>query len=472
MMDTMYEKQINAYFDDPEVERRLIEGASRLIAIRSVKGEPAPGMPFGEGPGRALEEALELCREMGLAAENLDGYVGTADLNSGETALHILGHVDVVGEGTGWTVTGPYEPKVADGMLYGRGAIDDKGPIVAVMLAMKAVKELGLPVTRNARLILGTDEESGSADLPHYFAGHPYAPYTFTPDAEFPVINTEKGSYRPVLTKSWPAEEALPRVTGLHGGFRFNVVSPEARAQVAGLRAADVAELCRRTAEETGTELTAEDRPGGVEILCRGVGSHAAFPWDGRNANTALLDLLDRLPLADVESTRTIRALHRCFPHGDDYGRALGVAQEDEISGVLTLVFSVVDLDETGLTARFDSRTSLNASDDNCRRVVERALGGYGIQVEGEMEPPHHTPADSPFIQTLLRAYEQYTGQKGECIAVGGGSYVHNIPGGVAFGCKMPGFEPHMHGADERIGVKDLLTAGKIFTQVIAQLCR
>lgn len=465
----MYEEKINAYFADPKIEEQLIREASRLIRIRSVKGEPEPGKPFGPGPDAALQEALKLCEELGFAAENVGGYVGTADLNDKETELHILTHLDVVGEGVGWTVTGPYEPKVVDGLLYGRGAIDDKGPLVATLLAMKAVRELGLPVSKNVKLIMGTDEESGSGDLPHYFDTHPYAPYTFTPDAEFPVINTEKGSYRPDFTKSWEKTDALPRVSAMKGGFRFNVVPPDAQATVLGMTAGEVRAIADGVKNDTTYEITSCE--GGAQILCKGVSCHAAFPWDGVNANSALLELLAALPLAPCASTDTVRALHECFPHGDDYGEALGVAQSDEISGRLTFVFSVMEMDETGFTGKCDSRTALTATDENCRLVVEKKLGGYGFTVEGEMEEPHHVPSDSPFIKTLLRCYEQYTGLPGECIAVGGGSYVHHIPGGVAFGCKIPGFEPRMHAADERMSVEHLLMAARIFTQAIAEIC-
>lgn len=190
----MYEEKINAYFDAPERRAELVEAISRLVRIRSVREEPLPGMPFGPGPAAALAEGLKLAEELGFATRNYDNYVGTADLNDKETALHILCHLDVVGEGTGWTVTEPYAPKEVDGMLYGRGTDDDKGPVAAVLLAMKAVKELGVPLRRNARLLMGTDEESGSSDIAYYYAREPYAPYAFSPDAEFPSSTSRRAA--------------------------------------------------------------------------------------------------------------------------------------------------------------------------------------------------------------------------------------------------------------------------------------
>jgi len=467
----MEKRKIDAYFDDPARRAELVGLISRLVRVRSVKGDPEPGMPYGPGPAAALAEALDICRELGFEANNYDGYVGTADLNGKETLLHILGHLDVVGEGSGWTVTEPYAPKEVDGKLYGRGTADDKGPVVCAMLAMKAVRELGAELKSNVRLILGTDEESGSSDIAYYYSHEPYAPYAFTPDANFPVINTEKGHYTPRFSRTWAPEDALPRVKELHGGFRINVLPPEAECLVAGLSAAQVQPFCDKAAASTGASFEAREEGGDLRILCHGVGAHASTPEKGNNAITALLHLLALLPLAKTESAGALLALHTLFPHGDSAGRQLGIAQADGISGPLTLCFSLLELDGTGITGQFDCRAPICANDANCKAVCEAAFAREGFTVQGDMGPAHHTPAGTPFTDTLLRCYEQYTGQKGECLAIGGGTYVHDIPGGVAFGCEFPGFDGNMHGANEFIPVDDLILSCKIFTQAIVDLC-
>jgi len=470
----MYEQRINAYFDDPAAAEQMVAAVSRLVSIRSVREDPRPGMPFGPGPAAALAEALKLCAELGFPTENVDGYVGAADLGEGPVGLHILGHLDVVGEGTGWTVTGPYEPKVVDGMLYGRGVADDKGPVVAALFAMKAVKDLGLPLKRSVRLLMGTDEESGSSDIEYYYKGHPYAPHAFTPDANFPLINIEKGQYRPDFGSTWAPSAALPRVTALQGGFRHNVVPPEAWALVAGLDRPALDAAAAKTAASTGAGFEVTPAEVGWKILCKGKNAHAAEPDGGNNAVAALLELLSALPLADCGSTGAVRAMHTLFPHGDNRGRALGIAQADAESGALTLNLALMTLTETGFTAKFDVRAPLCANEGNCKEVCEAAFARYGISVtgDGEMLAAHAVPGDSDFVRTLLRCYETYTGvTNAQPLAIGGGTYVHDIPGGVAFGCEMPGFDPRMHGADERIPVKDLLVSAKIFAQAIAEVC-
>ncbi len=463
------QQRIDAYFADKETQ--LVEAVSRLVRIDSTIGEAKPGKPFGEGPAAALEEMLALSAELGLPGANLEGYVGVIDLNQQETALHILGHLDVVDAGEGWTMTSAFEPKLVDGILYGRGSDDDKGPMVAALLAMKAVKDLGVPLKKNVRMILGTDEETGFRDINWYYARHPYAPYTISPDADFPIINIEKGHYQPTFTAAWARETALPRVTSLTGGPRLNMVPPKAQATLRGLPLADVQAACDALPLEPEISFLLTQREDGVHILCSGVGAHGSTPEEGHNAQTALVALLASLPLADCPSTRAIRALRDLFPHGDFFGQALGIAQRDDLSGHLSLAFTRISLDDTGLEGRFDSRTPLCANDENTRRVAEAALAKAGLAVTGEIDPPHHVPAEDPFIQVLAKCYEMYSGRKSHCVAIGGGTYVHGIPGGVAFGASMPGFVSNLHGPDERVNVKDLLTAAKIYAQVILELC-
>lgn len=469
----MYKEQIEAYFNAPVRRQALVEAVCRLVSIRSVREEAQPGMPYGPGPAKALAEGLALCGELGLQTRNVDNYVGTADMNDKETLLHILGHLDVVGEGKGWT-TDPYGPVERDGLLIGRGVADDKGPVVAALFAMKCVADLGIPLKYNARLIMGTDEESGSSDIEYYYAREPFAPHTFTPDADFPLINIEKGHYHPDFGTTWEKSQALPRVSEMTGGFRTNVVPPEAQALVLGISPAEMEHICNEVAMATHAGFTLTAEGANTRVLCSGKNAHAASPDGGNNAIAALLALLAKLPLADCGGTKALAAMHTLFPHGDNRGKALGIAQSDAESGDLTLNLAVMTLTETGFTAKFDVRFPICANEENCKKATEAAFAAHGISVTGDpdMTTVHCVPSDSPFVKALLKCYEAYTGvENAKPLAIGGGTYVHDIPGGVAFGCEMPGFDPQMHGPDERIRVEDLLTSCKIFTQAIVDLC-
>lgn len=450
---------------------QYLQDVKRLVDIESVSGPAREGMPFGEGPDRALQEALRIAAEHGMTTRNYDGYVMTADLTEGETALDILAHLDVVGAGEGWD-TDPYCAVEKDGCFYGRGTDDDKGPAVAALYAMECVRAVaGDRLKKNVRLILGTDEESGSRDIAYYYAREPYAPHTFSPDANFPVINTEKGGFVGRFTRRWAQSAALPRVSRLDGGYRINVLPADASAQVLGLDGHAVEAVCAPLAAELGVSLTVTDIPGGAALQVKGLASHASTPELGRNGITALIALLCALPLADTPAADALRALHRLLPYGDGAGQALGIAQADEISGPLTLAFSLLKLDETGLDGSFDSRVPICATRENCREIAREQLEAAGFCFEGEMHAPHHTPGDSPFVQSMLRSYRQYSGREGACLAMGGGTYVHGIPGGVAFGAAMPDFESNLHSANERMNIGDMLTAICIFAQVIYDLC-
>ena len=205
----MYREEIEQYIESHKAE--MLEDICTLCRINSEKMPYQEGMPYGKGPAEALSCALNMAEKYGFAINNYDNYVGTADLNDKEAQLDILAHLDIVPAGDGWTVTEPFEPVVKDGKLYGRGTADDKGPAVAALYAMRAVKELGIPVTKNVRLILGTDEECGSSDIEHYYKVEKEAPMTFSPDSSFPVTNIEKGSLTGRFEADFKESAALPR---------------------------------------------------------------------------------------------------------------------------------------------------------------------------------------------------------------------------------------------------------------------
>ncbi len=470
MVNDELKNRISQWIDSHE--KQLLADVARLVAIKSVKEAPEEHAPFGRGIARALDEAVALCVERGFRVTKYHDRVATADLGRGPALLDILGHLDVVGEGalSEWE-TDPYTLTVKnDGCAYGRGAIDDKGPVVASLYAMMCVRELGVPMTHGVRLIMGTDEESGMDDLPYYYAENSPAPNTVSPDANFPVYNTEKGFYKPVFTCSFEKSDASPAVVSLEGGYRINVLPADANALVRGLSAAEVEKAAAQLAPELGVSFTVEQEPGGVRLAVKGRNAHASLPEEGVCGITALIEILMSLPLADCGSTRALRAVHELFPHGDDRGRALGIAMSDEISGELTCAFSLLSMNETELRGQFDGRVPICADEENCKKAAEKSFESHGFKAEGEMEPPHHTPAGTPFINSLLECYESFTGLKGECLSMGGGTYVHHVEGGVAFGASMPGFDGCMHSQNEKFCIRDMLTTAKIYAAVIAEL--
>lgn len=467
----MDQERIEAYFAAHREE--MLEDICRLVRIRSVREEAKPGMPFGQGPCRAMEAAQALLEERGFAVRDFDRYALDVDLNDQPPKLGILAHLDVVEEGRGWTMD-PYAPVLRDGRLYGRGTADDKGPAVAALYAMMAAREIEPKLRHGVRLILGSAEETGSEDLEYYFAREQAPEMCFSPDAEFPIINIEKGRYAPRFSASWAESAALPRVRRVTGGATANIIPQNAEAVTEGLEEAALRPACDAMTARTGVAFALTKQPdGSILVAAEGHGAHASAPQEGKNAQTALLALLAELPFAQSEQQAMLCKLAALFPFDDYGGHTLGVYEEDAISGKLTLGFTVLELGLTGFTGGFDARLPICTQGEALRKAVEQRLGAQGIRVENTgVTPPHHTPEEGPLVQTLLKVYAQYTGQPGSCIAIGGGTYVHEIQGGVAFGCTMPGTDNRMHGPDEFAVVEELLLSAKMFTQVILDLCR
>ncbi|MBO4888167.1 MAG: Sapep family Mn(2+)-dependent dipeptidase [Firmicutes bacterium] len=465
-----YEQEIKAYFDQHWFE--VMRDVARICSINSEKMPTKEGMPFGEGPYQALCEFGKMAEEKGFSMKTYGNAVGSVDLSDAPRQIDILAHLDVVPAGEGWTVTQPFDVIMKDGKIYGRGTADDKGPAVVALWALKCVKDLGIPLSKSARVVVGTDEECGSGDLPYYYAEQAEAPMTFSPDAEYPVINTEKGAFRPEFFASWEDDLALPRVISMSGSLKMNVLPGKAYATVEGVSIEEMKKVADEVTEKTGVRYLLEEAEGAVKITAVGEGAHAASPEKGNNALTALIEYLCALPLAASVATSKLFALKKLFPHGDSWGKGIGVAMQDDLSGILTLTFSMMNWTRTGFTGQFDSRVPVCANDENMKEVVRKNLAAEGIAIDdSEMIPPHHVSGESPFVKELLAVYEEYTGQKGECMAIGGGTYVHHLENGVAFGCAMPGTDNRMHGADEFAVIEELIISAKMFAQIIADLC-
>lgn len=466
----MYREKIDAYIDAHTEE--MLEDICELCRINSEKMPYEEGMPYGPGAAEALDAAMDMAEGYGFEVTDYDGYVGCVDMNEHPKQLDILAHLDVVPAGEGWQITKPFEPIIKDGKLYGRGTADDKGPAVAALYAMRAIKELEIPLTKNVRLILGTDEECGSSDIHHYYATEKEAPMTFSPDAEFPVINVEKGRLGGHFTTTFQSSEAMPKLVSIQAGTKINVVPGRAEAVTAGLEYNVVETAAKEVTTETGIRFELSETEAGISIMAIGAGAHASTPDEGNNAITGLLTLITRLPFAACEQMETIKKLTDLIPHGDAHGAALGVDMEDELSGRLTLAFSMLTLDDKSLDGQFDSRVPVCGNEENVLNVIKANMAAKNFTLLNDsMIPPHHVDGDSVFVKTLLKAYEDYTGLKGECQSTGGGTYVHDLKNGVAFGASMPGTDNHMHGADEFAEIDHLVMSAKIFAQVIIDLC-
>ena len=464
---------VNEWIDAHEKE--LLSDIKELCEIPSVLAPAEGDAPFGTECKKALLAAIDLCKKYGFATRNYDNYVATADFDpSLPHTLDMLGHTDVVPAGEGWTVTEPFKIIEKDGRLYGRGTSDDKGPMLCALYAMRALKECNIPLTKGVRMIMGSDEETGSTDITKYYAVEEEAPMTFSPDAEFPLINIEKGQFRASLEKTIDLSDALPRILSLNAGIALNAVPQKAKIVLEGIGATDSSLLAaiRAIEEECKVEVEVSASGANVELTVIGESAHASTPELGKNAGLAAIKLVDRLPLADEKMKDAISKLLVLFPYGVTDGSGVGIRMSDAESGPLTCTLDLYHIEDGKMSFAFDSRTPVMANEENCLEVAKKTIeeAGFTFSSQG-MIMPHNVPADTPFVHTLLKAYTDVTGLEGKAVAIGGGTYVHELKNGVAFGAVLPDIDTHMHGADEFMDIKNINLATKVFAEAIMQLC-
>ena len=452
----------------------LIENIRKWIAIPSVKAEPSgENAPFGENVRRMLDTALEDGRRFGFETRDIDGYAGDISYGSGPQTLGILAHLDVVPLGDGWKHD-PLGGEIEDGRLYGRGTTDDKGPALCALYAMRAVKEAGIPMKHGVRLILGCDEETGMTDMHHYASKVKLPDYGFSPDAEFPVINIEKGGVNLRLSKVTGGEDGakLP-VYSLYAGERPNVIPAEAVA-VVGLNGMALDALNEKLSAIASTHEHFQLKAvpvgeGRAKIVATGVNGHAAMPYRAVNAAGMLLVALSELD-AGGGSREAIAMLAKAI--GMDYtGEQLGIACADELSGALTCNLGILRYDGNELSALLDIRYPLCADEALILGQAARRVGPAGMSVCcASSHTPLHVPAESRIVQGLLKVYREVTGLDAYTVAIGGGTYSRTMPNTVAFGVCFPGDMDVCHIADEYMDLDKMMLGVKIFAHAIAEL--
>ena len=454
----------------------LIANIQKWVSVPSVQGAPAgDGAPFGSEVRRMLDMALEDARGFGFEVRDIDGYAGDVSYGSGEKTMGMLCHLDVVPLGDGWHHD-PLGGEIDGGRIYGRGTTDDKGPALCALYAMRAVKEAGIPMKDGVRLILGCDEETGMSDMRHYASKLKMPDYGFSPDAEFPVINIEKGGLHIRLSKVTGGEDGAEMpVWSLYAGERPNVVPAEAVA-VVGLGSVTLEALASKLAaiekRHGKFRLRCEDAgEGRAKIVAAGVNAHAAMPQGGVNAAGMLLIALKELGAGSAGGSREAIAMLADAVGMDYTGKQLGIACEDELSGPLTCNLGILRYDGNEISALLDIRYPLCGDEERMLGQAARTVAPAQMSVAcAGSHTPLHVPAESDIVRGLLAAYHEVTGLEPYTIAIGGGTYSRMMPNTVAFGVCFPGDMDVCHIADEYIDIEKMMLGVRIFAHAIARL--
>ncbi|MFB6467619.1 dipeptidase PepV [Cytobacillus sp. Hz8] len=462
-----------------EVDSRkesLIEDAKKLLKIKSVLNEEhmTPEAPLGKGVKEALDFMLKLGEKDGFTAKNVGNLAGHLEFGHGEELIGILCHVDVVPEGDGWT-SDPYEAEIREGKIYARGAIDDKGPTMAAYYAMKIVKELGLPLNKRVRMIIGTDEESDWRCVDHYFENEEMPTMGFAPDADFPIIFAEKGisDFDLVQTKNDRLDhEGKTKVISFSSGLRYNMVPDFAKATIASDDLDAVKQKFENFLQEKAVKGQAQLDNGEINLEVEGKSAHGMEPEHGVNAGFILADFITTLAI-DVQAEKYFEFISKYFL-GDSRGKRLGVAYADDITGDLTINVGKMRYEqETGGTLGLNLRYPVTNEMDETKKKIESAIEKDGFRLENYSDSkPHHVDEKEFLIQTLKKVYEEQTGEKAELISIGGGTYARALKTAVAFGPLFPGRPDVAHQKDEYMDIEDLYKATAIYAQAIYELAK
>lgn len=411
----------------------IVRSISGLIKFDSSQKPAKDGMPFGEGAAQCLESFLSLARSMGFETKNYDNYAGEVIFGDGKEDFAVLAHLDVVPAGSGWT----HEPFVgeidyANKRIWGRGAMDDKGPAVIALYSMKALKDEGFKPAKKIKLIVGCNEENGWECI-KYYNEHAKMPETgFSPDADFPVIYAEKGILQ--LRLKFPASSSFK---GLWGGERANMVC----------------DYCEVTAPQDGEKLRKLNLCyENGKVISRGKSAHGSTPELGVNAIKPVLEYLGLDNMSNLL-----------------FGDGFGLETLQDATGRLTFSPNVIEQKADAIYVTCDVRYPATLAQQCVLDAVAAKTVPYEIL---HFQAPLYNDAQCELVTTLCGVYNEVTGKHMQPVAIGGGTYARALKCGAAFGPEECGEENTVHQANEYISFEKIEKCLKIYKLALERLTR
>lgn len=466
----MVRKTINWLEEVTIRKQELLGDIERLLVIPSVKGEATDIYPVGEGPYRALREMMKMGEEAGFQVQDFGKLVGRLDWGAeGLEPFAILGHVDVVPVGEGWT-SDPFTPTYKDGKLYARGSLDDKGPLVCAFFAVKLLKDLGFVPKKQVQIIVGTDEESDWKCMESYQKQAKLPKQGFVPDAYFPIVNGEKGVAHLLFSYQKDNSNGNYCLAQFESGLKENMVPSLAQAQITGEKVASMAVDFQEFLNVTGFSGQCHVATQKLQLTLNGKAAHGSTPQKGMNAATYLAAFLATYDFGQGAAKHFLHTLGIDLHQAYD-GEKLGIASQDEKMGALTCnlgraMFSA----ENGGKLIADIRYPKSITIEQMQKALQTVFASPQQYQLLDKKQPHYVSGDSPLVQSLLRIYEEQTGEKGDEQVIGGATYARLLKEGVAFGALFPNTQDTMHQANESIPVEDLLRATAIYAQALSEL--
>lgn len=450
----------------------IVKSVAELVKIRSIEGEPKEGMPFGEDVDKALKAALKIAEDLGFKTVNVDGYAGYAEYGDGEEYVAALGHLDLVPEGDGWKYPA-YGAEIHDGIMYGRGTTDDKGPMVACLYGLKAIKDCGLPISKKIRIIFGTNEETGGEDIPYYLSKEKPPVAAFTPDADFPVINGEKGITIFDLVKKFDKKaDGNVVIESLVGGNAANMVPDYAEAILTCKNPEEVKNMIEKFAKENNYEISAEINGNELKVKSIGLSAHGSTPEMGKNAIMQLVMCIATLDLACDDASYFVKFLAEKVGM-DLNGRNFGVYLEDEPSGALSFNLGTIKLNKEEGRTTLNLRYPVTKVLDDMMNPLNKTLENTGIVVENfSHQEPLYFDVNHPLVKTLGKCYAEQMGKEAKYVSIGGGTYAKEMPNTIAFGPVYEGQDNAIHQPNEFVKIDELINVAKVYAHSLYELAK
>ena len=469
-LDSMFDKYID------NLKNEIILETQKLIQIPSVYSKSDnPSHPFGENANKALEYILDLGKKLGFRTKNIDGYCGYIEFGKGDKLVGIIGHLDVVPEGDNWTFP-PFSGTISDNKIFGRGSIDDKGPVIASLYAMKTVMD-DCKIDKRVRLILGLNEENDWECIKYYKEHEEWPTIGFSPDADFPCIYAEKGIISTYLSIDYSQFEKqdiiLENIDCNNNAINVvpKICSCVLKINNKNISSSEFINNLKKIISEQNSEIDIykidEQR---IKLTSHGIQAHAAHPDLGVNSISRLVIILDKI-------FKTYNINIPIFDFFNKYiniqydGTDLGISCEDE-SGKLTLNVGKIELNNHVLKIGMNLRVPIKTKLTDIEKIIQKQLSAYGnikLFIAGKKEPLY-VPKDSYLVKTLCNIFNEATNSRLEPIAIGGATYARAFENCISFGANLPSQEDMCHKTDEFISIDNLILATKIYARAIYEL--
>lgn len=438
-------------------QNQFLDDLKTLVEIPSVRNLSSAenNAPFGKEIRRAFDKFIEIAQREGFQVHDEKGYAVSAQIGEGEDYIAVLGHLDVVeaGDYDLWDQD-PFTMTEKEGILYGRGVNDDKGPLLAALYAVSRIKEENLKLRYPIRIIAGGAEETTWECMKEYFKHHKQPIYGFSPDGNFPIVNGEKGILQ--------VRFSLPRDKGIEvkSKTRLNYVCDDLEIILSDKSAISFIDKASEIRHD-------ED---GIHVSYKGVRSLSRNPQRGKNALfTFTKEFINHVQ--DYPSlNKMVQMIYDQFLD-DFYGEKSGLYHIDDEMGTGSVCLMSMNTNEEEIELCVDVRYVKSTNEKELLNKLQSIADQYGCKLDIlNHKRLLYVSKDSDLIKSLKTAYRRVMNEDAEVFTKGGASYARVLDNGVAFGATFPGEDPKPHMPNECMPIASLIKAYEIYYESLKEL--